>query len=328
MDDIAVTARSTAESASAAQSLAPAKFRDRLVTAKGERRAGVTLGGLRTLWFNTGTLCNITCANCYIESSPRNDRLAYLSHAELVTFLDEIARDKLPTEEIGFTGGEPFMNPEIMTLLETALARGFKVLVLTNAMRPMQRLAVPLAALNQGFGKALTIRVSLDHYTRERHEAERGRLSWKRTLKGLRFLASNGFDLAVAGRANTGESDTALRAGYAALFRQLGIVLDADDPARLVLFPEMDARVDVPEITEACWGILHKSPSEVMCASSRMVVKRKGAARPAVVACTLLPYAPEFELGATLAEAAGTVMLNHPHCAKFCVLGGASCSRG
>jgi hypothetical protein len=65
-----------------------------------------------------------------------------------------------------------------------------------------------------------------------------------------------------------------------------------------------------------------------MCASSRMVVKRKGAARPAVLACTLLPYDPQFELGATLAEAACAVQLNHPHCAKFCVLGGGSCSKG
>jgi hypothetical protein len=44
------------------------------------------------------------------------------------------------------------------------------------------------------------------------------------------------------------------------------------------------------------------------------------------VACTLLPYDDQFSLGATLAEAAPKVMLNHPHCAKFCVLGGASCS--
>ena len=58
-----------------------------------------------------------------------------------------------------------------------------------------------------------------------------------------------------------------------------------------------------------------------------MVVKRRGAAAPAVVACTLLPYDPQFELGATLAEAARPVALNHPHCAKFCVLGGAACSR-
>src|SRR5690606_41113510 len=89
---------------------------------------------------------------------------------------------------------------------------------------------------------------------------------------------------------------------------------------------EMDAAADVPEITEACWGILGKSPRDVMCASSRMVVKRKGAEKPVVVACTLLPYQPAFELGQSLKEASGEVSLNHPHCARFCVLGGASCS--
>jgi hypothetical protein len=92
------------------------------------------------------------------------------------------------------------------------------------------------------------------------------------------------------------------------------------------LFPELDERAEVPEITTACWGILNKDPDSLMCASSRMVVKRKGAARPAVLACTLLAYAPEFELGTTLQEAEQDVALNHPHCAKFCVLGGASCS--
>ena len=58
-----------------------------------------------------------------------------------------------------------------------------------------------------------------------------------------------------------------------------------------------------------------------------MIVKRKGDATPVVMPCTLLPYDRAFELGATLAGAAKTVALNHPHCAKFCVLGGASCSR-
>jgi hypothetical protein len=57
-----------------------------------------------------------------------------------------------------------------------------------------------------------------------------------------------------------------------------------------------------------------------------MVVKRKGASSPAVLACTLLPYDAEFELGPRLEDAERDVALNHPHCAKFCVLGGASCS--
>ncbi|HYM30460.1 MAG TPA: hypothetical protein VEU47_04125, partial [Candidatus Cybelea sp.] len=117
-----------------------------------------------------------------------------------------------------------------------------------------------------------------------------------------------------------------LRAGFARLFAERSVPVDAGDPQALVLFPEMDAEADVPEITEACWSILHRSPDAMMCASSRMVVKRKGAEAPAVLACTLLPYDPQFELGRTLVEASGAVKLNHPHCAKFCVLGGGSCS--
>ena len=65
----------------------------------------------------------------------------------------------------------------------------------------------------------------------------------------------------------------------------------------------------------------------MMCATQRMVVKRKG--EPAsVVPCTLLPYDTQFDLGHSLSEAAGEVKLNHPHCARFCVLGGGACSRG
>jgi uncharacterized Fe-S cluster-containing radical SAM superfamily protein len=309
------------------QPLDPAKFRDPSVTAKGEARARVALRSLETLWFNTGTLCNLTCRNCYIESSPRNDRLAYLTRADVLRYLDEIAREAMPTRLIGFTGGEPFMNRDIIAMLEDTLSRGFEALVLTNAMQPMRRLRPKLLALRDRHGSRLRIRVSLDHYSPEVHEAERGRRSWAPTIDGLLWLARNGFALDVAGRRFSGEPERELRAGYARLFRELGVPIDAADPVGLVLFPEMDARRDVPEITTACWGILHKSPDDVMCASARMVVRRKDATAPAVLACTLLAYDPQFELGRTLAEAARPVALNHPHCASFCVLGGAACSR-
>jgi MoaA/NifB/PqqE/SkfB family radical SAM enzyme len=303
--------------------LDPAKFRDPFVTAKGEARARVGLKALTTLWFNTGTLCNLTCLNCYIESSPTNDALVYLSAAEARAYLDEIAALGLPTREIGFTGGEPFMNPDILEMIGEALDRGFEALVLTNAMKPMDHRKPGLLKLKS---ERLTIRVSLDHHTAAIHEAERGVGTWEKTIEGLQWLAREGFSIAVAGRRLTQEGEADARAGYAALFEKLGVPVDAFNPGRLVLFPEMDAGHDVPEITTACWGILHKSPDDVMCSSSRMVVKRRGAERPAVIACTLTPYDPQFELGATLAEALGEVPLNHPHCAKFCVLGGASCS--
>jgi len=302
------------------------KFVDPDVTADGKTRASVALRALQTLWFNTGTLCNLTCANCYIESSPRNDRLAYLAVEDVVAYLDEVEALKLPTQEIGFTGGEPFMNPAIIELLTVSLGRGYRTLVLTNAMRPMTRHAEALLTLRARFGSQLVLRVSVDHHRRDLHEEERGHHTWLPTLRGLKWLSDNGFALNVAGRLRWGDPEAEMRDGFAALFAAEGIALNAHDPVELVLFPEMDLTASVPEITTECWGILHKRPEDVMCASSRMVVRHKGAPAPTVVSCTLLPYDAQFDLGPRLADALAPVKLNHPHCAKFCVLGGGRCS--
>lgn len=306
------------------RALDPCKFRDPAVTATGEPRASVTLDRLRTLWLNTGTLCNLACKTCYIDSSPRNDALIYLSLSEAERFLDELTE----AIEIGFTGGEPFMNPSIIPMLESALRRGHRVLVLSNAMRPMRRHEQAIAALAAGYPGMLTVRVSLDHHTAEAHEAERGAGAWAKALDGVRWLAANCIPLAIAGRSLPREPEAAARRGYAALFRALGLELDAADPRDLVLFPEMDALADVPEITTACWDILGLTPAMAMCSSSRMIVHRKGRERAEVAACTLLPFDEQFLLGGSLREARRTVALNHPHCARFCVLGGASCSAG
>jgi uncharacterized Fe-S cluster-containing radical SAM superfamily protein len=302
-----------------------AKFDHPEITAKGDRRAHVALKQLETVWFNTGTACNITCQNCYIESSPRNDRLVYLSLADVQHYLEEIRVGNHPVQLIGLTGGEPFMNPQIVTILGEILARGFETLVLTNAMRPMLRKGDALKALHAAHGRLLRLRVSLDDHRAEIHDRERGIGSFSKALQGLRFLSRAGFQIEIAGRRLGDEPEDQARAGYKALFQREGIALDVDDPVQLVIFPEMILAADPPEITEACWDILHKSPEDVMCATARMVVKRKGAEAPAVLACTLIAYDARFELGSTLADASGPVPLNHRHCATFCVLGGAAC---
>jgi len=302
------------------------KFNDPHFTANGETRARVAFGGYEMIWFNTGTLCNLTCHNCYIESSPKNDRLVYLTPADVRMFLDEAAGMPDWPAEIGFTGGEPFMNPEFMDILADSLSRGSRVLVLTNAMRPMQRVKAPLLALNHRFPDLLSIRVSLDHFEQLGHEELRGARSWQPTIDGLRWLSTNGFEVTIAGRTVWGKSDDEMRAGYARLFQSLMLDIDAQDPGKLVLFPEMREDQDVPEISEGCWAKLDVSPSELMCSNSRMVVRRKGSDQASVVACTLLPYEDAFEMGTTLEAARGSVSLNHRHCARFCVLGGASCS--
>lgn len=307
--------------------LDPRKFRNPDVTAKGDARAQVAFQGLETLWVNTGTLCNITCPTCYIESSPENDRLAYLTTDDLARALDEATARGEPLREIGFTGGEPFLNPQMPDLMRLALARGHRVLVLTNAMRPMMRPHVQAALTAIAAQRdRIVFRVSLDHWRNDRHEEERGPGSFRATLEGMAWLAAQGFSLAIAGRLRWGDAEPEMRNGYRDLFAREGFCIDADDPSALVLFPEMDADADVPEITTACWSLLKKSPNSLMCATTRMLVRRKGAAAASYVSCTLLPYDPQFDMGSTLDQAERPVKLNHPHCATFCVLGGASCS--
>ncbi len=304
------------------------RFADPAITEAGEPHASVSLDALKTLWFNTGTVCNIACTGCYIESTPRNDKLIYLSRADFDRFMDEAAASHPELTEIGFTGGEPFMNPDAPGMIESALARGYRVLVLTNAMRPMQRHFALLERLHREYGRRFAIRVSLDHYTPEGHERMRGAGSFAPALIGLSWLAARDFDLAIAARFGDEEAEQDFRAAFAGPFRELGLALDAADPERLALFPELAGRALPPEVGETCWQALHKSGRAVMCQSSRMVVHRKGEAAPRVAACTLLPYADGFDLGGSLAEAVGPVKLNHPFCARFCVFGAASCSAG
>lgn len=304
------------------------KFTDPAFTATGENRATVALSNPDTLWFNTGTLCNIECSNCYIASSPTNDALVYITVDEVKDYLDQIVERNWPIKEIAFTGGEPFMNPQMIGITRASLEAGYKVLILTNAMRPMMRKSMQqgLLELNAAYPDQLTLRISVDHYDPLMHDAERGVGAFEKTVNGMIWLRDNGIRMAVAGRSIFGHSEKDSRKGYGEFYSTHSFDIDSHDPSMTVLFPEMDENVEVPEITTSCWDILNKSPDAIMCASSRMVVKRKGADKLAVLACTLLPYEAEFELGNSLAEAEKDVSLNHPHCSKFCVLGGASCS--
>lgn len=302
------------------------KFKDPKITAKGDTRASVNLVNLDTLWFNTGTRCNLQCKNCYIESSPTNDELLYITTNEVQTYLDEIRDLKLTTKQISFTGGEPFLNPEMVNILALCLERGFNVLVLTNAYRAIDKHITKLNELNKKFSNQLTLRVSLDHHTAEIHEQERGPKTFDRTLSTMAKLSAMGFNVAVAGRSLENESRKIALQGYQTVLDKYHVGITVTNGENIVIFPEMTTDQDVPEITTDCWDILNVHPHQQMCATERMVVKRKGTDTPVVLPCTLIAYDKQFELGTTLKESFQKVYLNHPYCAQFCVLGGASCS--
>ncbi len=299
------------------------KFKDPITTADGSTRAFIEAKKIKTLWFNTGTLCNIECKNCYIESSPKNDRLVYITFEEVKLFIDEAINKNLGTKEIGFTGGEPFMNKDVLKMIEYSLSKNFKVLVLSNAMKPMLNRKEDLLKINH---QDLTIRVSIDHYQKEKHEEIRGKNTFNVMMEGLKWLNQNNFNYALATRLLWGEQEDQLRDNFNLFIDKYNLKLDAKSKEQLVTFAEMDEKVDTPEITTACWNLLGKNPDDIMCSSSRMVVKKKTSPKPSVIACTLLPYDDEFDLGQNLTNSLKKIYLNHKHCSKFCVLGGSSCS--
>lgn len=299
------------------------KFKNPFITADGNKRAFIEAKKIKTLWFNTGTLCNIECKNCYIESSPKNDRLVYLTFEEVKSFIDEAIDKNLATNEIGFTGGEPFMNKDILKMIEYSLLKNFKVLVLSNAMKPMLNRKENLLKLNH---QNLTIRVSIDHYEKAKHEEIRGKNTFDVMMQGLLWLNQNNFNYALATRLLWGEQEDQLRDNFNQFIDKYNLKLDAKSEQQLVTLTEMDEKLDTPEITTACWNILGKNPDDIMCSWSRMVVKKKGKEKPSVIACTLLPGEDEFDLGESLTNSLQKIHLNHKHCSKFCVLGGSSCS--
>jgi len=299
------------------------KFNNYLKTTNGSDRAFIQAKKLSMIWFNTGTLCNIECKNCYIKSSPTNDRLSYLSFSEVKHFIDETIDKNFETREIGFTGGEPFMNKDILEMISYSLNKGFKTLVLTNAMKVMLNRKESLLPINH---PNLTIRVSIDHYEKEKHEVIRGKNTYDVMMQGLQWLNKHKFHYALATRLLWDETEEQVRKNFSSFIEVNGLQLDPYSKKQLVTFAEMDEKQDTPEITTACWKILNKNPEDIMCSSSRMVVKKKGQDKPSVIACTLLPYDQSFDLGDSLEESMKKIYLNHPHCSKFCVLGGSSCS--
>ena len=237
--------------------------------------------------------------------------------------MNEAKQERFSLSEIGFTGGEPFLNKDFPKMLTHAVKQGMDVLVLTNAMKPMLNKKSEILMVGRD---RLTFRISIDHVDQLKHEEIRGPNSYEPMMEGLKWLRDNGFKMSLATRLMWGESEEETRKAFAQFILKNQLPIDAYSMKDLVTFTEMDVKKDTPEITTECWSILNKNPKTVMCSSSRMVVKKKGNKKPSVIACTLLPYDEAFDLGSSLKSSMQRIYLNHPHCSKFCVLGGSSCS--
>ena len=299
-------------------------FLNKNFTRDGKPRAFIELKKIETLWFNTGTLCNLHCNDCYIESSPTNKSLQYINLIEVKKYIKEIKKYNIGTKLIGLTGGEPFMNPYIMDILKYLLKNKFKVLVLSNGMRPIELKFTKLLTLSNL--NNLTIRISIDHFKKKYHENIRGYNTWEKLIKNIIWLNNNGFNLNIASKVKSDESENSIRDGFHKLFKKIKLNIDSYNKNELIIFPIMNYEKASTEITQDCWKILNKNPESIMCSNSRMIIKKKDETDTKVYPCTLITKDKEFELGSDLVTANKKVFLNHPFCSQFCVLGNSSCS--
>lgn len=292
-----------------------------LQTSNGDPRGYIQPQSLKELWFHTGTNCNLRCPFCLEGSKPGDNRIHFITFDDAKRFIDEALT--LGVEKFSFTGGEPFVNPDTIKILNYALNHR-PCLVLTNATEPLMNRFGEVLPLKEK-PNPLSFRVSLDHPEEKKHDESRGKGNFRKALKTLGRLYKYGFNVSIARLSLKGEDVDAVNESYYPIFDSVGLPRDL----RITVFPEFHlpgALPDVPQITETCMTkYLNTDQREsFMCNFSKMIVNKNG--RVGVYACTLVDDDEDYDLGKTLSESMSVrVMLGHHRCYS-CFAYGASCS--
>jgi sulfatase maturation enzyme AslB (radical SAM superfamily) len=276
---------------------------------------------LDNLWFQvTGTLCNLTCTHCFISCSPTNYNFGYLSYEAVVEALEQSRR--LGVREYYFTGGEPFMHPRLLDMLEATLRLG-PATVLTNGTLLKDGIVKRLAELRDGSIYSLELRVSIDGPDAASNDKIRGPHAFERAMAGVKRLVDAGF-LPIVTMAQTWDDADGLAIYHR--MRQVLIDLGYIRP-RVKLLPSL--RIGAEALRNRGYADDERitlsmmegfDDSTLICANSRVVTDR------GVHVCPILIEQEDSVLGKTLDEAIrADYPLRHQAC-YTCWLSGAICS--
>ena len=281
----------------------------------------VELRALDTLWFQVaGTLCNIACTHCFISCSPKNHSHEMMSLPDCEVWLEQARA--LGVREYYFTGGEPFMNRDMLAILERTLQQG-PASVLTNGMLLKPETCARLRELFDSSDYSLDIRVSLDGFDEQSHDAIRGRGVWQKVMEGLRNLAVAGLNPVItvttaAEGVETGEG----RTRFLSLIRGFGF----EKPRLKVLSLFRIGAEETRSRAYESWERLSDdmladdgAASTLQCSSGRMVTS-KGA-----YVCPILIEEPAARMGSTLADTLRPFPLKYGAC-HTCWVDGVTCT--
>jgi AdoMet-dependent heme synthase len=275
---------------------------------------------LDDLWFQVaGTLCNLTCTHCFISCSPHNQSFGFLDLATVERVLEESV--SLGVKEYYFTGGEPFLNRDMVAILERTLQYG-PATVLTNGTVFKDEWLVRLRQAENASRYSLEFRVSIDGFSPEENDPIRGAGTFDRAMKGVRQLLTHGFlPIITVAHTRDDQDDNALFAGFVRVLKANGY-----DRPRVKMLPtlRLGAEVDrhrgyltderiTPEMMQGF------DPSLLICHHSRIVTDR------GVYVCPILIEAPDARLGKTVAESLRPYPLRH-HACFTCYQYGTICS--
>jgi sulfatase maturation enzyme AslB (radical SAM superfamily) len=280
----------------------------------------VALAHLDDLWFQVaGTLCNLTCNHCFISCSPHNHAFDFLDLATVKKALDESIA--LGVKEYYFTGGEPFINPDMVAILELTLKYG-PATVLTNGTVFKDEWLARLRQAEDTSPYSLEFRVSIDGASAAENDPIRGPGTFDRALKGVRQLVAHGFlPIITVARTRDDQDDAALFDGFVKVLRAQGYARP-----RVKILPTLRLGAEVER--QRGYSAEERVTPEMMqgfdeglliCNHSRIITDK------GVYVCPILVEAPDARLGATLAEAQQPYALRH-HACYTCYQYGTICS--
>ena len=276
---------------------------------------------LDALWIQVaGTLCNLTCTHCFVSSGPGDDHHALMARDEVRNHVaDGLA---LGAKEFYFTGGEPFVHPAMLEIIEETLEHG-PVTVLTNGTLFTRERVAALARLAAASRYALELRVSLDGPSAAEHDRLRGPGSFERALAGLRALTAAGLLPIVTATQGAGDQAMALIERYLVMLHDAGIARP-----RLKLLPMFQLGREVArsrgyEPAETLIGLPPAAfdPHRLQCSGCRAVTSR------GVFVCPLLVDEPGGRMAGSLDRALGPFALRFGAC-YTCHVTGMTCGNG
>ncbi len=280
----------------------------------------VRLRALDTVWIQiTGTLCNIACRHCFVSAGPKSDSIPVMTRAQVESALEEAVA--LGARDAYFTGGEPFLHPEIRELVEFALHR-MPLTILTNALLIDDDLAGWIGDRFRRSRYSFDIRVSLDGTTAEQNDRVRGRGVYAAVVESLGRLSRAGVTPVVT----VVEHEEALRAAesrieFTEFLRGLGIARPRVKFLPLLRIGREEERAGGYRETERIGPepLAPEIEESLICANSRTVTTR------GVMTCPILVELGDARLGDSLRESERPIRLRWRAC-HTCVVDGLRCA--